>query len=53
MADCMKSALIPQPEAKRFILFVPLSSVHSLGNRFPSGNVGTFLLLSGVHLPKE
>jgi hypothetical protein len=43
------SALIPQPEAKWLIPFVPLSSVHSQGNRFSWGNVGTFVPLSSLH----
>jgi hypothetical protein len=34
---------------KQFIPFVLLSSVHSLGNRFPWGDVDTFMPLSSVH----
>jgi hypothetical protein len=48
MADLRK---VGQSETKENDLspFVPLSNVHSLGNRFPLGNVGTFVPLSCVH----
>ena len=33
--------------------FMPLSSVQSLGNRFPLGNVGIFVPVTSVRSPRE